>query len=349
MHIELEKILQLVVNHKASDLHISNEPSVYIRKNTLLSKIDTNLSSNLKNTILKSIITTEHLSKLDSNIEIDFSFKFKQHSYFRAHYYKSMGGLSASFRHIPIQIPTLEKLNLSSIYQELTFNKHGLVLITGSTGSGKSTTIASMLNHINNTQSKHIVTLEDPIEFQHKNNKSIFSQRTIGEDTYSFKDGIKSALRQNPDVIFVGEIRDMETMQAVLTASQTGHLVFATLHTSSTVDSIQRVLNLFNNSQRQHVQSILSTSLLAVISQTLLPTKKNNLHLISEVMIPNSAIKNLIKEGKVEQIYSHMKLGQSNTQMTTQTNEINKLLNDGTITTEVALNYVNSPSDLNNN
>lgn len=348
MHIELESLLQLTIDNNASDLHISNEADVYIRQNGVLTSAHKTLTKNLKDNILKSIINSKQLSQLESNIEIDFSLKFKQSGYFRVHYYKSLGSLSATFRYIPLNIPTLENLNLLETYKKVTYKRNGLILITGPTGSGKSTTIASMLDHINQTQKKHIITLEDPIEYQYQNIKSIFSQRTVGVDTVSFQHGIKTALRQNPDIIVVGEIRDRDTMQAVLTAAQTGHLVFATLHTSSSVDTLNRILNLFDNSQKQHIQSILSASLISIMSQVLLPNIDNNLQLISEIMIPNNAIKNLIQEGKIEQIYSHMKLGQTNSGMTTQSEEINKLLLKEQISKEVAINYANQPSEIKN-
>ena len=247
---------------------------------------------------------------------------------------------------IPLEIPTLDAFNSPPVFRELIKKEKGLILVTGPTGSGKSTTLASMLNEINLTQRKHIITIEDPVEFVHKNNKSLFSQRDVGDDTKSFASALKYALRQDPDIILIGEMRDAETIGAALTAAETGHLVFGTLHTNSAPGTINRIIDVFEGEEQAQIRAQLATSLVAVISQSLIPKVPKGKVAAQEILITNPAISNLIREDKVHQIYSQMQLNQTQTQMTTQTQELIKFLQQKIITKENALKNSNRPSEL---
>jgi twitching motility protein PilT len=232
------------------------------------------------------------------------------------------------------------------VYKKLVKREKGLVLVTGPTGSGKSTTLAAMLNEINMTEQKHIVTVEDPVEFIHQNKKSVFSHRGVGEDTNSFALALKYAMRQDPDIILIGEMRDKETIEAALTAAETGHLVFGTLHTSSAAGTINRIIDVFSGDEQPQIRAMLASSLVAVIAQALLPKMGGGRVAASEILITNHAISNLIREDKVHQIYSQMQLGQGDTGMQTQTQALQKFLREGKISKDVALQFANKPKEL---
>jgi twitching motility protein PilT len=247
---------------------------------------------------------------------------------------------------IPIDVPTLDEYGNPLIFKELIKREKGLILVTGPTGSGKSTTLASMLHEINLTQRRHIITVEDPVEFVHKNIKSLFSQRDVGSNTKSFASALKYALRQDPDIILIGEMRDAETIGAALTAAETGHLVFGTLHTSSAPGTINRIIDVFSGEEQGQVRAQLASSLVCVVSQSLIPKVGGGKVATQEILITNPAVSNLIREDKVHQIYSQMQLNQKETRMSTQTQELISLLQNKKITKENAIKNSNRPEEL---
>ena len=247
--------------------------------------------------------------------------------------------LAAAFRVIPEEIPSLDDLNSPEIFKDLVHREKGLVLVTGPTGSGKSTTLAAMLNEINITERKHIITIEEPVEFYHTHKRSLFSHRNVGNDTKSFANALRSALREDPDVILIGEMRDKETISIALTAAETGHLVFGTLHTNSAVQTVNRIVEAYPESEQAQIRVMLSSSLNAVISQALLPKIGGGRTAIHEILISNHAIANLIRENKIHQIHSQMQLNQQNTKMQTQTQAMMNAIRSGLISKESALKY----------
>ena len=250
--------------------------------------------------------------RFEEDLEIDFSFGIRNLARFRANVYMQQSCVAGAFRIVPYQIIPLEELGLPNVVTDLTEKPRGLVLVTGPTGSGKSTTLASMIDRINTRMRGHIVTVEDPIEFQHTHKASLVNQREIGRDSQSFKRALKYILRQDPDVVLIGEMRDIETIEAALTVAETGHLCFGTLHTNSAVQSINRIVDVFPSHAQSQVRAVLSFVLEGVITQTLIPKATGSGRcLAAEVMVPNAAIRNLIREDKLHQIYSQMQIGQS--------------------------------------
>jgi twitching motility protein PilT len=282
----------------------------------------------------------------EENHELDFSFEIAEVGRFRANYYKTISGIACAFRIITLEVPPLEKFGNNPILKDLIKREKGLILVTGATGSGKSTTLASMLHEINLTAHKHIITIEDPVEFVHKNINSLFSQREIGSNTNSFATALKSALREDPDVILVGEMRDKETISAAITAAETGHIVFGTLHTNSAPSTINRIINVFDPAEKTEIKMQLASSLIAVISQSLIPKLDGGLVSTQEILIVNSAIENLIREDKIHQIYSQMQLNQNETNMTTQTQQLLDLFRKNIISKESALSSSNRVQEL---
>jgi twitching motility protein PilT len=344
---EIKKLLKSALDSGSSDLHlvVGSEPQIRIDKElkpldlAILNKQDIESMS-------YSIISDKQKKEFENNLELDFSFELDGVGRFRANYYRTIYGIACAFRMIPLNIPTLDEYNNNPILKELVKKDHGLILVTGPTGSGKSTTLASMLHEINITQSRHIITIEDPVEFIHTNKKSLFSQRDVGVDTKSFATALKYALRQDPDIILIGEMRDPKTIEAALNAAETGHLVFATLHTNSAPNTINRIVDVFNAQEQGQVRTQLASSLIAIIAQSLIPKIGGGKIATQEILITNHAINNLIRENKVHQIYSQMQLNQIETNMTTQTQEIIKLLKSRTITKENALKNSNRVEEL---
>ncbi|MDH4944162.1 type IV pilus twitching motility protein PilT [Sulfurimonas sp. C5] len=345
--LDIKKLLKSVMAFKSSDLHlvVGSEPQIRIDKELRALNLPV-LSHEDVEEMAYSLIEDKQKKDFEEHNELDFSFELKDIGRFRANYYRTIYGIGCAFRMIPIEIPSLEEYGNPPIFKELVKKEKGLILVTGPTGSGKSTTLASMLHEINLTERRHIITIEDPVEFVHTNIKSLFSQRDVGSNTKSFATALKYALRQDPDVILIGEMRDAETIGAALTAAETGHLVFGTLHTNSAPSTINRIIDVFAGEEQAQVRAQLASSLVAVISQTLIPRVGGGKVATQEVMISNPAISNLIREDKVHQIYSQMQLNQGETAMTTQTQQLLHLLQKKTISKENALKNSNRPEEL---
>ncbi len=345
----IKKLLQSIVAHGASDLHLVSRSEPQLRLDGALKPINLpKLTGSEIEEMCYSLLTEKQKLVFEENSELDFALELEGIGRFRANFYRTMGDMAAAFRVIPIHVPSLDDLGAPLIYKQLIRREKGLVLVTGPTGSGKSTTLAAMLNEINLTESKHVITVEDPVEFVHQNKKSIFSHRNIGEDTRDFATALKYAMRQDPDIILVGEMRDKETISAALTAAETGHLVFGTLHTNSAPGTINRVIDVFGGDEQPQIRAMLSSSLVAVISQALLPKIGGGRLAASEILVVNHAIANLIREDKVHQIYSSMQLGQGDTGMQTQTQEFVRLVKGGVISRQTALQFSNKPDELRN-
>jgi twitching motility protein PilT len=293
-----------------------------------------------------ALLTEKQKLSFEENNELDFALELEGIGRFRANFYRTLGDMAAAFRVIPINIPSLDDLDAPLVYKKLIKREKGLILVTGPTGSGKSTTLAAMLNQINITETKHIITIEDPVEFVHQNKKCVFSHRGVGEDTANFATALKYAMRQDPDIILVGEMRDKETIAAALTAAETGHLVFGTLHTNSAPGTINRIIDVFSGDEQPQIRAMLSSSLVSVIAQALLPKISGGRLAASEILVTNHAIANLIREDKVHQIYSSMQLGQGDSGMQTQTQSLVRLVKSGRIDRDTALQHANKPEEL---
>lgn len=345
--LDIHKLLKSVVAYKSSDLHLvsRSEPQIRIDGRLVALNLPV-LDGKQIEEMAYSLLTEKQKKVFEENNELDFSIVIPDVGRFRANYYKTMDEIACAFRIIPVIIPSLDELNAKKIFKELIKREKGLILVTGPTGSGKSTTLAAMLNEINLNEARHIITVEDPVEFVHTNKKSLFSQRNVGSDTESFSAALKYALRQDPDVILIGEMRDRETITAALTAAETGHLVFGTLHTNSAPSTINRIIDVFNGDEQPQVRAQLSTSLVAVISQALLPKIGGGRLAAQEIMITNPAIANLIREDKVHQVYSQMQLNQQATGMTTQTQELVEFLRKKLISKDTAIQYSNKADEL---
>ena len=345
----IKKLLQSIVAHGASDLHLVSRSEPQLRLDGALKPINLPKLTGMDiEEMCYSLLTEKQKLAFEENDELDFALELEGIGRFRANFYRTLGDMAAAFRVIPIDVPTLDDLGAPQVYKKLIKREKGLILVTGPTGSGKSTTLAAMLNEINLTESKHVVTVEDPVEFVHQNKKCIFSHRGVGEDTKDFATALKYAMRQDPDIILVGEMRDKETIAAALTAAETGHLVFGTLHTNSAPGTINRIIDVFGGDEQPQVRAMLSSSLVAVIAQALLPKVGGGRLAASEILVTNHAIANLIREDKVHQIYSSMQLGQGDTGMETQTQALVKLVRNGLIDRRVALQYSNKPDEIKN-
>jgi len=344
---DIKKLLQSVVSHGASDLHLVSRTEPQIRLDGVLKPVNLPiLTGEDIEEMCYSLITEKQKQQFEEFGELDFALLLPGMGRFRGNYYKTLGDTAAAFRVIPIDIPSLDDLNAPAVYKKMIKREKGLILITGPTGSGKSTTLAAMLNEINITEQKHIITVEDPVEFIHQNKKCVFSHRGVGEDTRSFAAALKYALRQDPDVILIGEMRDKETIESGLTAAETGHLVFGTLHTSSAPGTINRIIDVFSGDEQGQIRAMIASSLVAVIAQMLLPKMGGGRVAASEILITNPAISNLIREDKVHQIYSQMQLGQGDTGMQTQTQALMAFLKEGKISRDIALQYANRPEEI---
>ena len=351
MEYMIEDLMEQVVEGGGSDLHISAGLPPYIRISGKLTPTEHEpLTAEDCQQLIFSMLNNTQRKNLEQNWELDCSYGVKGLARFRVNVYKDRGAYAACLRALASKIPTMESLKLPNIVREIAEKPRGLVLVTGPTGSGKSTTLASMINNINMTRPEHILTVEDPIEFIYEPIKSVIHQRQVGEDTKSFANALRAALREDPDVILVGEMRDLETIQLAISAAETGHLVFGTLHTSSAAQTVDRMVDVFPPEQQEQIRVQLSGSLVAVFSQTLVP-KKNpkpgeyGRVMAQEIMIVTPAIANMIREGKTAQIYSAIQTGGKFAMQT-----LEKVLADmckaGTISFEVAMAKTSKPDEL---
>jgi len=344
----LQQLLRAMVEKGASDMHITagSPPVLRIDGSVVPLKLPP-LSKADSKQLCYEMLTDEQREAFEAKNELDLSFPLRNVSRFRANVFVQRGAVAAAFRQIPFKILSFDELGLPKVVADIANKPRGLVLVTGATGSGKSTTLASIIDKINTEQRLHIMTIEDPIEYLHGHKLSIVNQREVGADTASFKDALKYVLRQDPDVVLIGEMRTLETIEAALTIAETGHLVFATLHTNSAVSSINRIIDVFPAYQQAQVRAQLSFTLVAVLTQTLLPRASGpGRALAMEVMIPNAAIRNLIREDKLHQIYSQMQMGQAGSGMQTMNQALAALCQRRAISNETALEASSDPDEL---
>ncbi|WP_319783272.1 type IV pilus twitching motility protein PilT [Oceanisphaera sp. IT1-181] len=329
--MDITELLAFSVKHNASDLHLSAGVPPQIRVDGEVRKINLPILEHTEvHRLVYEIMNDRQRQEFEDNLEVDFSFELPGLARFRVNAYHQARGAAAVFRVIPSEVLSLEQLGGPEIFRRIAEYQRGLVLVTGPTGSGKSTTLAAMVDHINDNYNKHILTIEDPIEFVHSNKKCLINQREVHRDTHSFSNALRSSLREDPDIILVGELRDLETIRLALTAAETGHLVFATLHTSSAAKTIDRIVDVFPGAEKAMVRSMLSESLRAVISQTLLKKPNGGRIAAHEIMLGTPAIRNLIREDKVAQMYSVIQTGLAHG-MQTMDQCLKQLVNGGLI------------------
>lgn len=346
--VKIQQLFKLMVESSGSDLHLTvgSPPGLRVNGEIVRVKIPA-LTANDTKRLVYQILTEEQRNEFEKNLELDLSFGIKGLARFRANIFYSKGGVAAVFRLIPSIIPDFKTLNLPNVLLQMTDVSNGLILVTGPTGSGKSTTLASLLDRLNDNEAGHIITLEDPIEFVHPHKNCIVNQREIGTDSLTFANSLKSLLRQDPDIVLVGELRDVETIEAALTVAETGHLVFGTLHTNSAIQTINRIINVFPAHQQDQIRTLLSFVLQGVVSQQLLPKSFEPGRVCAmEILVPTPAIRNLIREDKIHQIYSSMQIGQEATGMITMNQSLRRYVDSGAITPDVAMSYSTNPEEL---
>ncbi len=348
MEIDFAQLLLEVVHRRASDLHLTagSPPMVRIRGRLTAVEGFPTLTTTHTREIVYSILSEGQRQKFENNLQLDFAYQIPGTARFRVNAYNQRGAVGAALRLIPFEVVPLETLALPAVVEEFAHKPRGLVLVTGPTGSGKSTTLASLIDIINTTREEHIMTVEDPIEFLHTHKKCIVNQREVGSDTLSFADALKAALRQDPDVILVGEMRDLETISTAITAAETGHLVFATLHTQDTPQTIDRIIDVFPSAQQGQIRAQLSVALQGIMTQTLLPTADGSGRCVAvEVLVPTPAVRNLIRESKSHQIYSVLQTGGSHG-MQTMDAALAQLVRAGKITRALAESRAQSTEEL---
>lgn len=324
--MDLTQLLAFTMQNNASDLHLSAGNPPIIRVSGQMKRVKSDaLGSDDIRTMLYSVMTEEQRAEYEKNLELDFAIALGEKARFRVNGYTTRKGAAAVFRTIPTEIPTMDDLDLPPVMRRFANLEKGIILVTGPTGSGKSTTLASMINHINLNEAKHILTVEDPVEFFHESKKSLINHREVGQDTKTFARALKSALREDPDVILVGEMRDHETISLALTAAETGHLVLGTLHANSASKTIDRIIDVFPTGDKEMVRAMLSSSLQGVIAQTLLRRKEGGRVGAFEILVGTNAVRNLIRENQIPQMYSMMQTG-SKYGMITMEDAINNLL-----------------------
>jgi twitching motility protein PilT len=342
----IDDLLRELVRREASDLHIkSGLPPVMRVHGTLVHTEYPVLSEEDVQTLLKGILSDERFARLESFKELDLSYEVEGLSRFRVNMFWHRHQMGAVFRVIPFKIKTIDELGIPQVCKDLALLPRGLILVTGPTGSGKSTTLAAIVNHINLNRRQHIMTIEDPIEYMHADQQSIINQRELGVDTHSFADALRHVMRQNPDVILVGEMRDLETIQLAITAAETGHLVMSTLHTVDAAQTIDRIVDVFSPDQQAQIRTQLSVTLQAVISQTLLPTRDDLGRVAAfEVMVATHSIRTMIRDGKTHQLYHDIQMGHEHG-MVTLDNSLLEHVRSKAVDFEVAMSKSQQPSD----
>jgi len=347
--ISLSELLHKLSEMGGSDLHITTGTPPLVRVHGEVQPLDgyRPLTSSETKQLAYSVLTDAQKHRFEENLELDLSFGVKGLSRFRANVFNQRGAVGAVFRAIPYEIKSFEDLGLAPVVKELCTKPRGLVLVTGPTGSGKSTTLAAMIDKINRERHEHILTIEDPIEFLHNHKNCIVNQREVNADTKGFPQALRTALRQDPDVVLVGEMRDLETIESALRIAETGHLTFATLHTNSAVSTINRIIDVFPSMQQSQVRAQLSLTLEGILCQSLLPRADARGRVLAmEILVPNSAIRNLIREDKVHQIYSMMQTGQDLHGMQTFNQSLATLFHKRQITRELAMQRTSNVNEL---
>jgi twitching motility protein PilT len=341
--MEITQLLNFAFKSGASDLHLTAGMPPMIRVDGDMRRIDLPMMDHKTvHALIYDIMTDKQRKNYEEFLETDFSFEVPDLARFRVNVFNQNRGAAAVFRTIPAEVLPMEKLGMGKIFEQISSFPRGLVVVTGPTGSGKSTTLAAMINFINNTRYEHILTIEDPIEFVHQSKKCLVNQREVHRDTLGFSEALRSALREDPDIILVGELRDLETIRLALTAAETGHLVFATLHTTSAAKTIDRIVDVFPAAEKAMVRSMLSESLQAVVSQALLKKVGGGRIAAHEIMLGTPAIRNLIREDKVAQMYSAMQTG-SNVGMRTLDQHLQQLVQSGLVSKEDARAKAKTP------
>ncbi len=344
----IDELLEIVVARNASDLHVTTGTQPVIRVNGKLERLEgfAPLRQEQAQQLLYGITSTEQQKELEKRRQIDLSYPLPGLARFRVNIYFQRASLAGAFRLVPSTIKPLDELGLPASLYDLAERPRGLVVVTGPTGSGKSTTLAAMIDRINETRTDHIVTIEDPIEFLHRHKKCVVNQREIGPDATSFSEALRGALRQDPDVILLGEMRDLETIATALTAAETGHLVFATVHTQDAPSAVDRIIDVFPAAQQGQIRVQVAATLQGVVTQNLLPTADGRARVPAcEILIPDDAIRNLIRQGKIEQVYSVMQTG-SQKGMQTMEQSLVDLVIRGYVTQEMALSRSSRPTQL---
>jgi twitching motility protein PilT len=344
----IDTLLEQMVAHNASDLHITVGSPPVLRLRGHLHRIDQHerLSADDTRQLLYRILSTEQQKQLELNRQIDLSYSMPGLARFRVNIYSQRESLAGAFRLIPAELKTLEELGVPKSLYSLCDKPRGLVLVTGPTGSGKSTTLAALIDEINRTRADHIITIEDPIEFLHKHKNCIVNQRELGPDAISFSEALRGALRQDPDVILLGEMRDLETIGTALTAAETGHLVFATLHTQDAASTVDRLIDVFPAAQQGQIRAQIAGTLQGVVTQTLLPTADGQGRVPAvEILFPDDAVRNLIRQAKIEQIYSVMQTGTARGMLTLEQSLADLVLR-GIVTEEIAASRSGRPEQL---
>jgi twitching motility protein PilT len=347
--ISLSELLHRMSELNGSDLHVTTGIAPLVRVHGEIRPLDgyRPLTSSETKQLAYSVLTDAQKHRFEENLELDFSFGVKGLSRFRANIFNQRGAVGAVFRAIPYEIKSFEELGLPQVVKDLCNKPRGLVLVTGPTGSGKSTTLAAMIDKVNKERHEHILTIEDPIEFLHNHKSCIVNQREVNADTKGFAQALRTALRQDPDVVLVGEMRDLETIESALRIAETGHLTFATLHTNSAVSTINRIIDVFPSMQQAQVRAQLSLTLEGILCQSLLPRPDGRGRALAmEILIPNSAIRNLIREDKVHQIYSMMQTGQDQHGMQTFNQSLATLFHKRQISRETAMQRTSNANEL---
>jgi len=346
--IALSELLRKMIEHGGSDLHITTNSAPMVRIHGVLRPLEySELTPAETKQLAYSVLTDAQKHRFEETLELDFSFGIKGLSRFRANIFNQRGAVGAVFRSIPYEIRSFEELGLPTVIEKLCEKPRGLILVTGPTGSGKSTTLAAMVDKVNRDRHEHIITVEDPIEYLHGHKSCIVNQREVHADTHNFANALRAALRQDPDVVLIGEMRDLETTETALRIAETGHLTFATLHTNSAASSINRIIDIFPSGQQAQIRTQLSMVLEGIVTQALLPKANGQGRALAmEVLVPNSAIRNLIREDKIHQVYSMMQTGQDKFGMQTFNQSLASLYFKKQITLEMATARSSNPDEL---